>query len=337
MLVRVTGVPGTLFLTAMASVLKVFKDAFMRLLLPTTMEPYLSANRKHKEDHKEKIAELKEELEHVKEIVRLAQAKRSASLQRIWTDVSPKEGGGSLPTTPNEKLPQDAHLKDFVSDVSTVRQLVAHMELLETSIRDFEYVVNTQAIADLTGYRGLRDWARILRPSLDDICTAILTVSSVGTGLVYATVFSASRGNVSYMSFTFPLFSVGIIVPIIIQVALRWAAHLSHEVEFASQKVWTILIIIFLAFATACDMVAIGILNLTVYWLSFLPADAGVDTSGASGIAGIVAFALPGIIFIFIIAGFALGVSRNGIKAFRPTAGRHSDEIFDKADDYKHI
>ncbi|PPQ79658.1 hypothetical protein CVT26_015784 [Gymnopilus dilepis] len=109
---------------------------------------------------------------------------------------------------------------------------------LEESIANYQYLVKTQATADATGHRELRDWAQKMLATFDFLTTLLISISTVGAGLVYATIFSASRGNVVFMCLTFPLFTAGFLVPMTVQVLLRLAANLPYPVQFASQKIW---------------------------------------------------------------------------------------------------
>jgi len=129
---------------------------------------------------------------------------------------------------------------------------------MEKNIEDYEHLVNTQATADRTGYRELRDWAKDMLYRYEYLTTVLITISTVGAGLVYATIFrfvnlsdylkpmsdifltqfSATRGNVGFMCITFPLFTVGLIVPVTAQICLRWASNLPRAVPFASQTFW---------------------------------------------------------------------------------------------------
>jgi hypothetical protein len=97
---------------------------------------------------------------------------------------------------------------------------------------------------------------------VNGLSTALITISTLGAGLVYSTVFgygkqfiissslltvyvylcSATRGDVQLMSYVFPFFSLGFMVPVIIQIGLQWAAGLPRDVKFASQRIWTIII-----------------------------------------------------------------------------------------------
>jgi hypothetical protein len=53
---------------------------------------------------------------------------------------------------------------------------------------------------------------------------------------------SAVRGNIGVMVFTFPLFSIGFLIPALIQFGLSWAAESNHHTPFASQTFWRIVI-----------------------------------------------------------------------------------------------
>ncbi|KIM28528.1 hypothetical protein M408DRAFT_23584 [Serendipita vermifera MAFF 305830] len=320
----------------MPVILKTCKDILTRFFLPTATDEYIKDNEDYRALHAPKLQGLKDEVAPLKDMIEFAQSERSKKL-RIWAEVrSKKESEGSQSNLPVENPSHSAIIKDFCTEASTNRSLISHLETLENSIKDFEYLINTNATFTRTGYRGLRDWAKTMKQSLEHLVTVISGVSLVGTGLVYATIFSATRGDISYMSFTFPLFSIGFVIPAVIQASLSWASHLHEEVEFASQPFWTAIIICFLLFSAICVLGAIAVLNLTVYWLSFKSETDGIDPWKTSGIAGIIAFAIPAIFFILVIGGFSLGIARNGIKAFRTVTSHHEKGKLD-ADNYKHV
>jgi len=50
---------------------------------------------------------------------------------------------------------------------------------------------------------------------------------------------STTTGDVSLMTLTFPLFTVGFLIPGFVYVGIGWAASVPKGMTFASQKFWT--------------------------------------------------------------------------------------------------
>ena len=69
---------------------------------------------------------------------------------------------------------------------------------MEKNIEDYEHLVNTQATADRTGYRELRDWAKDMLYRYEYLTTVLITISTVGAGLVYATIFRLANLSDSF-------------------------------------------------------------------------------------------------------------------------------------------
>ncbi|PPQ88690.1 hypothetical protein CVT25_010124 [Psilocybe cyanescens] len=95
-----------------------------------------------------------------------------------------------------ERIEDVRVLKSYVRyrfDVSpTIRELIHTLrqaEELQKSIDDCRFLVDTQATADLTGYRELRDWAKTMLQAYEYLTTVLISISTVGASLVYATIF----------------------------------------------------------------------------------------------------------------------------------------------------
>ncbi|KAF5392303.1 hypothetical protein D9757_001388 [Collybiopsis confluens] len=172
---------------------------------------------------------------------------------------------------------------EYCESIERSKTLKNHLDEVEKDLENYAYL----AMLQLT----------------DGLSTALITISTLGAGLVYSTVFSASR-DAQLMSYAFPFFSLGFMVPVVVQIALRWAAGLQKEVKFASQQVWTVLTGLFLFISSVAVMAAITILNLTIFFF-----DPTADsTKGTANIPGIIAFAVSGSIFFVILLGVILSI-----------------------------
>jgi len=126
---------------------------------------------------------------------------------------------------------------------------------------------------------------------------------------VYATIFSAVRGDIGLVAFTFPLFSIGFLVPAAIQIALSWASN-QPTTPFASQLFWRIAIGIFMVFSTLSVAAAITILNVTVFSLR---KDSETLTDD---VPRILAFAFSGTLFVLFAVAIVLSMIARGPKEF---------------------
>ncbi|KAF8989791.1 hypothetical protein BDQ17DRAFT_1372789 [Cyathus striatus] len=291
-----------------------FQERLRQFFVPTTTRKYIELKEKYESQYESKLKSMQKNVETLRKLYKDALEERQKLLDEIEEH--------------HPKVDTSALIKKYLEHVDITRKLRIHLEEMEEDRKSFKEHVETGATLEFTKqFKGLRDWAQKISPVVDYISTALVILSTAGAGLVYSTIFSASRGNIGLMCFTFPLFTVGFLVPAIIQVILKWAARLSHEIVFASQKFWKVVIIIFMSFASAAVMIAITILNATIFFLepeSSSPqgADAGQDPGGELDmtnvlqVPGIIAFALSGVIFMLLAVAFVLCAFARGPKRF---------------------
>jgi len=169
----------------------------------------------------------------------------------------------------------------------------------------------------MTGYRELRDWAKNMLQIYEYLIAVLISISTVGASLVYATIFSASRGKIGFMCLTFPLFTVGFLVPVTAPIFLKWAASLPNPVPFASQKFWKHVINVLMAFAVISVLTALAVLNVTIFFLdsdSSPSLDASVQdptdsvSRGLVSISGIAVYAFSGSIFLILFGAIILAI-----------------------------
>jgi hypothetical protein len=183
------------------------------------------------------------------------------------------------------------------------------------------------------------------------VATGLITISLAGAGIVYATIFkyhqnlpsfvesftdvlflrSAVRGNIGLMVFSFSLFSVGFVVPTLIQFGLSWAQLSSSRVPFASQTSWRIVIgsvllcinhkvlliwcqhSAFMALSFLAVGSAIIILNITVFDLG---KNSDVLTDSIPRSASIAIFAFSGLLVLIFLLSMILSVIARGPEKF---------------------
>ncbi|KAF8979946.1 hypothetical protein BDQ17DRAFT_1439201 [Cyathus striatus] len=301
-------------------------------ILPTTADEYINLEKKYNGDFKGTLKELSDDVKTIKTLYHEAHEKRQGTLKKIKSHRSDTEKSSALC---DKKL-----VDEYLSDMETTEKIGKHLSTISQNLKQFKFYVETQALKEYAHYRGLCDWAQGIFPAIDYLSAALLTLSTIGAGLVYSTIFSASRGNIGLMSFTFPLFTVGFLIPGVIQLVLHRASDLSNEVSFASQAFWKAVIVVFMFFASIAVMVAITILNATIFLLKpGLPRDAG-DTSEAptdmvSSLPGIIVFAFSGTIFLLFLIGIGLSIVTRGPKEFMKLLTQSHEET-PKLEEYRH-
>ncbi|KAJ7575378.1 hypothetical protein C8J56DRAFT_414240 [Mycena floridula] len=214
---------------------------------------------------------------------------------------------------------KDIELLDkYCASIERTRTLRSHLQDVEEDLANYAHRVNTQATAELTSFRGIRDWCQVMAQVTGNLSNSLIAISTLGAGLVYSTVFGATRGNLGLMCYCFPFFTCGFLLPVIIQVLLQMGASLQKEVKFASQQFWTIVIGIFLSISSLAVMASLTILNLTVFFLK-PNQDDPITSPPSTAIPGIIAFSITGSIFILILSGALL--SAIALKAFTTLRG----------------
>jgi hypothetical protein len=151
---------------------------------------------------------------------------------------------------------------------------------------------------------------------------------------MYSFLLSAARGNIGLMVFTFSLFSVGFIIPALIQLGLFWAQLSHYRVPFASQTFWRIVIgsvllcisykflpslliwclhSAFMALSFLAVGSAIIILNITVFDLG---KNTDVLTDSIPRSASITVFAFSGLLVLIFLLSMMLSVIARGPEKF---------------------
>lgn len=202
-------------------------------------------------------------------------------------------------------------LRHCCDGISETERLRTHLDALEKELVDMKYIAITQATADYTGYHGLADWAQKTLENHKDLIEALYQVSFVGAGLTYSTIFSATRGNIGLMCYAFALFNCGFTIPMVSIALLKWAASRPREALFASPKIWSSLLNVFLYVSGTAIAVAICLLNMTIVFLQFREGSDGVRTDSPAqfdvvprpaGIFALVCITIPSIMTLLALA-----------------------------------
>ncbi|KAJ7119636.1 hypothetical protein C8R44DRAFT_706486 [Mycena epipterygia] len=226
-------------------------------------------------------------------------------------------------------------LDQYCASIKRTRLLRSHLNDVEEDLANYAHMVNTQATAELTYFRGFRDWCQVMLQLTGSLSNALIAVSTLGAGLVYSTIFGATRGNVALMCYSFPFFMCGFLLPAIIQLLLQWGASLQKEVKFASQQFWTIVIGVFMAISSLAVMASLTVLNLTVF---LIKPDDSIPNPPSTPVPGIIAFSITGSIFLLVLSGALLSAiaaraltTLRGVRvvlsAMYGTEGGHEDAL----------
>ncbi|KAJ7843209.1 hypothetical protein B0H14DRAFT_2359112, partial [Mycena olivaceomarginata] len=179
------------------------------------------------------------------------------------------------------------------------------LEDVEKDLENYAHSIDTQATAEHTSFRGLRDWCQVMVQVTGNLSNSLISVSTLGAGLVYSTIFGATRGNIGLMCYCFPFFSCGFLLPVTIQLLLQLGARLQKEVPFASQQFWTVVVGFFMSISCLAVMASLTILNLTVFFLK-PDLDDSMVTPPSTAVPGIVAFSTTGSVFVLVLTGALL-------------------------------
>ncbi|KDQ09676.1 hypothetical protein BOTBODRAFT_523585 [Botryobasidium botryosum FD-172 SS1] len=148
--------------------------------------------------------------------------------------------------------------------------LKSHLENVKVELAEVIHKYRTAACYQESGYRGVTDWAEKSSAKYGDLCDSIGTASVFGAGITYSTIFSAPRGNLSLMCWSFALFDVGFIITTLVRTILKWASRLPLlEKQFATTRYWDLVIDTALIIAFGSASVAFFLLNLTIFQLAF--------------------------------------------------------------------
>ncbi|KAH7907042.1 hypothetical protein BJ138DRAFT_544057 [Hygrophoropsis aurantiaca] len=160
-------------------------------------------------------------------------------------------------------------IESYLKCLSQSQALEKHLEVLKKNVEDILFLAKTQATADLTGYRGLVDWAKIICENHQHLIVTLAQVAFVGAGLTYTSIFSATRGNLGIMCYAFALFDCGFIFPTVALALLKWASCRSKDALFACPQIWSMILSVFIYGSVVAVGVAICLLNVSIMDLYF--------------------------------------------------------------------
>jgi len=164
---------------------------------------------------------------------------------------------------------------EYVELITAFEKSSKNAELFERAIerseREYQKVFDmttAETHARINHYTSIADWASAAYGSYSHTVNALSGVCLVGAGLTYTSIFSAVRGNVGLMCWSFSLFIAGLSIFITMQSLLIWCSHLKRR-PIWDPNFWESVLVIFSSIAIIAVAGAIALLVITVYNLRF--------------------------------------------------------------------
>ncbi|GBE84561.1 predicted protein [Sparassis crispa] len=292
-------------------------ECLEEVLLPSLRIKRSPQHQEYVEEGQRMVQEIKEEIVHCRELIKIARDLRRQNL-KTWRTAP------SSTTSPSEAV----QVQEYRRSIQDSERLREHLEALQRDYDELTFLARTQAAADCTGYHGLTEWAR---KSLDihrHLMNALCQISFVGAGLTYTTIFSATRGNLGLMCYSWGLFNCGFIIPLSGLSLLKWASTRSRETLFASPQVWSLLLSIFIYLSVIAVAAALCLLNVSIIVLHYSwTADSTPQFNVQPVPAGAFALMCTAITCVLTIFAFFLHYSVNGWhNLFGALLGRQNEE-----------
>ncbi|KAJ7888797.1 hypothetical protein B0H13DRAFT_2532998 [Mycena leptocephala] len=300
-----------------------------RLLAPTTSRAFTVKDAYFKDEFEDQVSEYGKVRNRIKQLYLVYRSHRLSQLNEIvtrldlphppaqWDDEISHEGK-LIP----EKLTRAYQLSDrdielldqYCASIKRTRTLRSHLKDIEEDLAHYSHTIETQATAELTYFRGFRDWCQVMVQLTGSLSNSLITVSTLGAGLAYSTIFGcATRGNVALMCYCFPFFVVAFSCPSSYNSccngALVYKKKSNSPVSNSGPS-------IFMSISSLSVIAALTILNLTVF---LLKPDDSVPDPPSTMVPGIIAFSVTGSIFLLMLSGVLL--SAIAVRAFTTLKG----------------
>jgi len=161
----------------------------------------------------------------------------------------------------------------FMGKAKATRAVRQYLTDVTTDLNDIEKMAASQGYIEQIAYIGLADWANDAWNAYQNLINAITAVCILGAGLTYTAIFSAVRGNIGYMCWSFSLFVIGLILSTMTQTLLTWCTRLKgYPLSAQSQSLWEFVLGIAVCSAVASVTAAMCILMRSVQQLNYLGA-----------------------------------------------------------------
>jgi len=148
------------------------------------------------------------------------------------------------------------------------------LDKLDQQLNDVETKYRRSAFRDGSGFYGVNDYSEWARLKYDPLCDALGVASVFGAGITYTTIFSAPRGGIGLMCWSFSLFNVGFVITTLVQSLLRSTPGLPPPTKpkvvkfcwipgFYEFLVQSVLLLAFGSVTVAVMLLSVTVLNLS--------------------------------------------------------------------------
>ncbi|KIJ68135.1 hypothetical protein HYDPIDRAFT_37698 [Hydnomerulius pinastri MD-312] len=169
-------------------------------------------------------------------------------------------------------------IAQYVGRLKLLEKLRARLDKLDQQLNDVDAMFGRSAYRDGSGFYGVTDYSQWALLKYGPLCDALGAASVFGAGITYTTIFSAPRGTIGLMCWSFSLFNVGFVITTLIQSLLRCTSNLPLPTKAKVIKIYwlpafyEVLLHLVLLLAFACVTGAVMLLSVTVLHLPWSPS-----------------------------------------------------------------
>ncbi|KAF9512842.1 hypothetical protein BS47DRAFT_1362877 [Hydnum rufescens UP504] len=120
---------------------------------------------------------------------------------------------------------QDA-FEIFRVKADSIKTVKGCLTELEAELNNIEEIVATEECFQRTGYKGIADWANDAWNANQNFINTMVAICMLGVGITYSSIYSATRGDIGYMCWSFSLFMSGLALSTMTQLVLLWTTQL---------------------------------------------------------------------------------------------------------------
>jgi len=168
------------------------------------------------------------------------------------------------------------HANAFRNLGLVVLSLQHHLSILNNQLNKIDDEAVIHVSRSKLGYGSMAEWASEMQSWSSDVAHCMMTFNGIGAAVTYTTIFSATRGSLALMSWSFATFFVALVLPAGIQGFLAWATTVPSNTRFPSQQMYNIFVGIAMGISWMSSIVAVHLLLFSVYYLCS-PEDALVE------------------------------------------------------------
>jgi len=195
---------------------------------------------------------------------------------------------------------------DFTNAQKLALRLKQHLNDLDSDLDEIE---------ELDGDGKM--WAKKTKESTETLSAVLVTVGAFGAGITYTTIFSAMRGSIALMSWSFTLFCTTFLTSAFVQGFLAWVLNTPRDAKIPSPKLSQFIVGTLLQLSTLLATIGFILLLLTIHLLAASPDPTGNSTdlghTNAPRWASLTAITVIGIGALLSFVPDAMLIHRNGI------------------------